>query len=101
MFLQVLREELDCQMPVEVIYNGPLEMTHEVLSRFEARPVPCPNVPQTHFGRSVLTFPELQLLRPCPHVKRHKAVQRADCVFDTCTVPLRPKMLLSDKQAGS
>lgn len=41
MFLQVLREELDCQLPVEVIYNGPLEMTHEVLARFEARRRPC------------------------------------------------------------
>ncbi|KAK9839306.1 hypothetical protein WJX81_006877 [Elliptochloris bilobata] len=33
--IKVLREELDCQLPVEVIYNGPLEMTPEVLSRFE------------------------------------------------------------------
>ena len=36
----MLREELDCQLPVEVLYNGPLEMTHEVLTRFEARLFP-------------------------------------------------------------
>ena len=42
MTLQVLREELDCQLPVEVIYNGPLEMTHEVLARSSgARPCPA------------------------------------------------------------
>ena len=49
----MLREELDCQLPVEVIYNGPLEMTHEVLSRFEARPVPRTGIPQSYLGCSV------------------------------------------------
>jgi hypothetical protein len=34
---QVLREQLECQLPVEVIYNGPMEMTPEILARFEAR----------------------------------------------------------------
>ena len=58
MFLQVLREELDCQMPVEVIYNGPLEMTHEVLLRFEARPVPRTAMLRLHFG-CIITHPIL------------------------------------------
>ena len=49
----MLREELDCQMPVEVIYNGPLEMTHEVLLRFEARPVPRTSMLQPHSGHRV------------------------------------------------
>lgn len=39
---QVLREQLQCELPVEVIYNGPMEMTPEILARFEARRATSP-----------------------------------------------------------
>lgn len=39
---QVLREELDCSLPIEVVYSGSQEMTLEVLSRFEVRQTPPP-----------------------------------------------------------
>ena len=64
---QVLRDTLNCTLPIEIIYNGPLEMDAWAIQKFEVR-----LTSQCRWGFSALSVH----WQPCwPHALLRKPAQ--------------------------